>query len=293
MRRRFFLIYNTRAGTARTATVDAVASALIAAGASVERATSACESDARSEAAQAARSGRYEAIVTAGGDGTVRQAAAAASGSDCPVGAIMLGTGNVLAHELGLPRSPAAIADMLMNGKTLDVPLGRANGEPFLLMAGVGFDGRVVAELDHRLKQRIAKAAYVPPVLKALAAPLDRLVVTCDGETSDATWVVVTNSRCYGGQFVLTDRTSLEKPGLIAVLFRARSKPQLIGQLVSLAMGRLMRRIHGDVDMRPVRDVRIVSKANPVPVQIDGDVFSSTPLHVEDSGARVRLIVPR
>jgi diacylglycerol kinase family enzyme len=294
MRRRFFLIFNARAGTLRTRAVDAVVAALSASGARVERSCATSAELARTEAAAAARSGDFDAVVAAGGDGTVRQVAAAAADTDCAVGAIMLGTGNVLAYELALPRRAAAIAALLSRGPTLEVSLGRANGEPFLLMAGAGFDGRVVAALNHDLKQRIAKAAYLPPVLQALTVPLDRLQVDCDGVRSEATWVIVTNARRYGGAFVLSEHTRLAEPGLVAVLFRSRSKLVLSSQLASLAVGRLTLRAGrnaGDVEMRPVDAVQITSHG-PVPVQIDGDAFATTPLHVTRSDARVRLIVP-
>jgi diacylglycerol kinase family enzyme len=35
-----------------------------------------------------------------------------------------------------------------------------------------------------------------------------------------------------------------------------------------------------------------ISSQHPVPVQIDGDVFGSTPLEIEAGSAEVRLIVP-
>ena len=63
---------------------------------------------------KAAESGSYDAIVAAGGDGTIRHAAAALIGTDMALGIIPVGTGNVLAHEIGLARTPAAIARMLL-----------------------------------------------------------------------------------------------------------------------------------------------------------------------------------
>ena len=294
MRRRFFLIYNPSAGRDRRQYIEAVVAAMTACGAEVVHCQGASVEAARGEAAEAARSGTYDALVAAGGDGTVRQAAIAALGTSCPVGAVMMGTGNVLAHELGLPRAPEAVADMLQAGPAIDIDLAIANGEPFLLMASAGFDGRIVAGLNQTLKQRFARAAYGPTTLRALRAPLDRLRVMIDGTTHDCAWVIVTSASRYGGAFRLTRQTSIHTPGLVAMLFRPRTRVELIAQTIALARGDLDRRAALDPDWVtaiPCREAHITSEA-PAPTQIDGDASGMTPLHVRAGAERVSLIVP-
>jgi diacylglycerol kinase (ATP) len=295
MRRRFFLIFNPNAGTSRLAVVEDIVARLVNAGATIERCSATSAAGAQVEARIAAQSGRFDAIVAAGGDGTVRQAAIAATGTHCPVGAVMLGTGNVLAYELGLPRTAAALAAMLMQGPTLSVELGRANTEPFLLMAGVGFDGRIMAALSQHWKQRIKKAAFIKPVLGALARPLDVLSVNIDGLAHTATWAVITSARFYGGNFTLTAQTSIREPGLRAILFQASSKPQLIGQLMTLARSgldvRATRKASGITSLPCERAV--IRSLVSVPAQVDGDTFGSTPLEVTRGGGTVQLIVDR
>lgn len=293
MRSRFFLIFNPKAGLSRSRVVDTIVGLLQNAGATITRSNATTAEEARDQASRAARSGDYDAILAAGGDGTVRQAAAAAAGTSCPVAPIMLGTGNVLAHELGLPRRPDALARMIIDGPEVEIEMGLANGEPFLLMAGAGFDGRVIAGLDHGLKQRLWKLAYVPPVLRALASPADRLAITCDGKTGNAAWAIVSNARCYGGNFVLAPHTSIRSTGLQAILFDGPGRAQRLSQLLSLGLGRLATRAAkpaADVRMMPANDVTI-DAPHPVPVQIDGDDFGTTPLRVTTGGGRVRLIV--
>ena len=76
-------------------------------GATVTRMRGADIAGARTRAREAAESGSYDAIVAAGGDGTIRHVAAALIGTDTPLGIIPVGTGNVLAHEIGLAATPA------------------------------------------------------------------------------------------------------------------------------------------------------------------------------------------
>jgi diacylglycerol kinase family enzyme len=293
MRRRFFLVENPGAGVAGSPLVEDVARLLAKAGAEVTRTRGADIAAARLALRKAADSGSYDAIVAAGGDGTIREAAVALIGTDVALGIIPVGTGNVLAHEIGLARTPAAISSMLLQGPVAKVACAEANGEPFLLMVGAGFDARVVGALDQRLKSRLGKAAYAGPLLGAIIRPIDTLIVTVDGRRHGATWAVIANARHYGGHFVLAPRTGILERGLEAILFKTRSRAVLLGQLMSLAAGRLEpRAAHGDdIEMLACSRVSIQAR-RPVPVQIDGDAFGTTPVEIDAGTREVHLIVP-
>lgn len=293
MRSRFFLVENPGAGVAGTPLVEDVVRLLAKGGGLVTRASSADMQASRLAVRKAAESGGYDAILAAGGDGTIRNVAAALVGSDLPLGIIPVGTGNVLAHEIGLARTPAAIARMLLEGPVARVACAQANGEPFLLMVGVGFDARVVAALDQRLKSRLGKVAYAGPLLGAIMRPADTLLVTVDGRRHVATWAVIANARHYGGRFVLAPRTGILQRGLEVILFKTRSRAVLFSHLMSLATGQLEPRAQhdGDVEMLPCSRVSVTAR-NPVPIQIDGDAVGSTPVEVDAGTCEVCLIVP-
>jgi diacylglycerol kinase (ATP) len=294
MRRRYFLIYNPAAGKSRHTVVAQVEHALAAGGGEVVRCRATTSEAVGAEAAAAAQSGNFDALVAAGGDGTIRQAAVAVRDTGCPLGAIMIGTGNVLAHELGLPREPSAIAAMLQDGPAIPVELGLANGKPFLLMAGAGLDGRIIERLHLPLKRWIGKAAFGPAALSALSSPLDTITATIDGRAHRCTWAIVSNASHYGSTFRLTSRTSLTSPGLAAVLFRARNRRDVAAHLAQLAMSRLDVRADLDPDwvsIHPCTHAHITADPS-VPVQVDGDCFGATPLEVFQGGGYVSIIVP-
>jgi len=293
MRRRFFLVANPGAGIAGIPLLDEVVATLERGGAVVTRGVSADVEGARCEARRAADSGSCDAVVAAGGDGTARQVAAALIGSCTPLGIIPLGTGNVLAHEIGLSARADVVAHTLLVGPCVPVACALANGEPFLLMTGAGFDARVLQALDRRLKRRVGKFAYAGPVLGGLARPIDHLEVRLDGDAHRASWAVISNARHYAGGFVLARRAGIRHRGLQAVLFKATSPGTLVRQLVSLAMGQLDSRAarQGDVAMVSCSHATITSQ-HPVPTQLDGDVFGTTPLEVDAGSSEVDLIVP-
>jgi diacylglycerol kinase (ATP) len=95
-------------------------------------------------AAEAALSGRFDAVVAAGGDGTAHDAAEGLIGYSTPLGILPLGTGNVFARELNLPGSPEALAGTLLSSEAHPIPVGQVNGRPFLFVVGVGFDAEAV-----------------------------------------------------------------------------------------------------------------------------------------------------
>lgn len=244
-------------------------------------------------ARDAARNGGFDAVVAAGGDGTIRQIAAELIGTSVALAIVPGGTGNVLAHEIGLARNPDAVADMLLGGPTLPVTVARANGEPFLLMAGAGLDARVLQRLDAMLKSRIGKAAYGPATLRAVLHPLDTLRVRIGDTAYMATWAIIANARHYGGSFVLTRATDVARHGLVAVLFKSQSRTQLLAQLVSLARGQLELRAEraGDIEIVPCAQALIEADTS-IPTQLDGDVFGVTPLHVQTTTDLIALVVP-
>lgn len=290
MRRRFFLIENATAGRGRRSLTQAVIALLEDAGASVERCSGQGEQEAQRAAAAAARLGTYDAVIAAGGDGTIRHAAGAVAGTETALGIIPLGTANVLAHEIGLDRTTHDIARVLLRGPAQDIAPPLANGQVFLLMAGAGFDGRVIAALSHPVKGRVGKVAYAPATLRALGCVPDKLEVRVDGAMHRASWVVVANARHYGGRFVLAPNRSLQKSGLSAILFDAPDRLRLAACLLELATGRLAVSRH--VRAHACERVEIGAEL-PVPVQVDGDAFGATPLVVEAGvGPRVLLIVP-
>jgi diacylglycerol kinase family enzyme len=292
MRRRLFVISNPGAGLSRSSLIDDTLRALQRAGAVPSHTRPASIAATRLAAQQAAASGSYEAIVAAGGDGTIRHVAAALIDGSVPLGIIPVGTGNVLAHEIGLKPTADAVARTLLQGTTIEVACASANGEPFLLMAGAGFDARVLTDLDQRTKSLVGKLAYAAPLLGGLFRPLDTLSVAVDGQTCQANWVVIANSCHYGGGFVLTERTGIHQRGLVAILFKARTRTALAGMLTSLARGRLEEHAaRGHVEILPCSQATITSDT-PVPVQIDGDVVGSTPLTIDAGSSHVRLIVP-
>jgi diacylglycerol kinase family enzyme len=125
--------------------------------------------------------------------------------------------------------------------------------------------------------------------LRSLADPLPDLSVTVDGTAHRAAWLVVTRARRYGGSFLIAHGADLRDENLIAVLFQAGSRSDLVRLQLALVYGSL-ERARGVLHL-PCTRVS-VRASTPVACQVDGDPFGRTPLTIEASGPNLRLIVP-
>ncbi|WP_427870441.1 diacylglycerol/lipid kinase family protein [Leucobacter luti] len=131
-------------------------------------------------------------VIAAGGDGTVRAVAEelglgergseSGSGSgaaSAELGIVPLGTGNLLARNLGVPLgNPQAAFARALESEAVAVDLGearvtRAGGEDetfgFVVMVGFGVDAQMIVETDDELKARSGWLAYVESLGRAIS----------------------------------------------------------------------------------------------------------------------------
>ncbi len=201
---RMLIVFNPAAGARRRRRLFAALDLMRGLGMRPEVAETTHRGHAVEIARDAARAG-VGIVVAAGGDGTIAEVAAGLSGSDSALGVLPLGTANVLALELGLPRAPARAAEVLAMGRTalLHPGLARyADGREllFVQMLGAGFDAAVVHHLPGGLKRAIGKAAYVLQTMREMPRyPFPKLRAVLDGRPEDAVSAIVTKGRLYAG----------------------------------------------------------------------------------------------
>lgn len=106
------------------------------------------------------------AIIAAGGDGTINEVINGMVKSDVPLAILPLGTTNVLAKELGIPEYINGAMEAIVSRKPRTVSLGRIELNPgtdsayaryFCLMAGIGFDGKAVHDINNAVKKSPAR----------------------------------------------------------------------------------------------------------------------------------------
>ncbi len=170
--------------------------------------------DARDIARQAAAEG-IELLLVAGGDGTVNEAAQGVLGSETTLGVVPVGSGNGLARSLGIPLRPGPALEALENGVARRIDVGVVNGEPFVNVAGVGFDAAVgiAFESNGRGGGRRGVLTYLRLGLaRSFSYPPARVTLEAGGEHIETRALVVTfaNGRQYGAGAVIAPRARLD-----------------------------------------------------------------------------------
>src|SRR5690242_12220784 len=111
-----------------------------------------------------------DVVVAVGGDGAVLQVVQKLAETDVALAIVPMGTGNLLAGNLGIPKDAEKAAAVAIAAVTADagrrrIDLGRmtAGGKKryFAVACGVGFDAKVMDRTAKSTKLRFGKLAYL------------------------------------------------------------------------------------------------------------------------------------
>ncbi len=285
------IIFNPAAGPRRTRGLWRVLDVLIANGVRLELVETAHPGHATELAREAARAG-VPLVVAAGGDGTIAEIANGLAGSETRLGVIPLGTANVLAHELGLPFAPRAVAAALAFGRTraLFPGVARCGGASrlFVQMLGVGFDAQVVHNVGLGLKRLCGRWAYVAQSAREIVRyPYAPIRLRLDGVAMEAASVIVSKGRFYAGPYTLAPRAAPGEPVFQVALFAWSGRGATVFYGAALPLDRL----HKAPGLKVVEARQIEFLDERVPAQADGDPAGHTPIVVTAAAAPLRIVI--
>jgi YegS/Rv2252/BmrU family lipid kinase len=239
--------------------------------------------------------------IAIGGDGTVRGVVSRLM--KCPgkltppVLVVPMGTANLLGKHLGTRWNNRQRADNVASAvaelKTVELDLASANGELFLLIAGVGLDASIVHELDRIRSGPIGYASYALPAAMAFGRyAYPPLTVTVDDQVIAKNLPAVAfvgNVPEYGTGFPILPFARPDDGLLDVCVLPCAGRIDAIRQFMRAVTGAHVD-AEGTVYTRGTR-IRIES-AEPAPIQLDGEAAGHTPLQIELLPQKVRFIVP-
>jgi YegS/Rv2252/BmrU family lipid kinase len=241
--------------------------------------------------AEAAVAATVQLIVICGGDGTVMACLSGLADSGVPVAIIPVGSGNLLARNLGIPLGLDESLATAVDGMDRRIDLGRLGDQPFAVMAGMGFDAAMMADTTEGMKRFAGWPAYVVSGLRHLRDPVMRVRICIDDgpmlRRSARTVLVGNVGQLEGGLELLPDAAADD--GLLDVAVVA---PRTLRDWLRVAYRIARHRRHDRHLERFTGQTISIEADRVVPRQIDGEVIDEgrrIDVHVEPGALVVRV----
>jgi diacylglycerol kinase family enzyme len=247
--------------------------------------------------AEAAQAEGLDAVVAAGGDGTISAAARALAGSDRPLGIIPLGTLNHFARDSGLPTDAGQAVAAISSGRIREVDVAEVNGRVFVNNSAVGLYPLIVRdrEAQQRRLGRSKRLAMLVASLRALYRfSRRRLTIRlADGQAPVETPLLfVGNNRYDTNLLTLGRRASVDRGELCLYAPLARNRFHFLRLALRSLFGRLDQ-VRDFVNLDGLQQVEVGSRSPSLSVAVDGETVTlETPLRYRIRPGALRLLVP-
>jgi diacylglycerol kinase (ATP) len=281
------IIFNPKAGSSKLAKLNKIIAEL-----NKNNTVTLFETTAAGDATNIARteSARFDIVVAAGGDGTINEVV---NGIDpnTPLAIIPMGTANIVAIEAGISNNSKAICAAINQGKTKRAYVSTINNKKFILMAGIGYDAKVVNNIHPKLKKVFGKLIFALEGLKQFFKLKEfNITITSNNQTHYANWVLITNAKYYAGPHSITKRTNIFNENLVCYLFQDLTKLSFLYNLFliiffgDLSKSKKIKTIHSSSFD--------ISSQHTTPIQCDGEPFGYLPATIQTNKEFINLIIP-
>ena len=243
-------------------------------------------------------SAQAELIIASGGDGTVSAVAGKLANTGIPLGVIARGTANAFANALGIPTDIPTACETILAGHTQSVDLATCNGDPMMLLAGIGLEANAIAAASREAKDRFGILAYIVAGIGQLRA-LELFDVTIETDdstiTCQASAITVANAAPPTSILAQGADEVIYTDGLLDVtIFAPANTLDAMMASYHLLQSALQNRatIRDDIGYLRTRNVRITANP-PQKVVVDGEVIEADSIQVNCIPLGLNLFVPK
>ncbi len=221
----------------------------------------------------------YDRLIVAGGDGSVSFAINELIKNnfnfkdDFAIGYIPAGTANLLQAELSMNKKVDDIVNILISNNYKPSNLVKINENYFFLMAGIGWDAKIVHSINSKIKKILGKIIFgIKGFQYFLFMNNKKLNVTFDGQFYQADWILSSNTKYYAGHHKI-NKTNIFEDKLVTYIFKDLTRISLLYSIFLIIL-------NGDLSKNKnvitTYSQNITIDGNDlIPVQIDGDNFGS------------------
>ena len=240
---------------------------------------------------------QFDRLIFAGGDGSVcfgiNEMFKSNTLKDKLVGYIPAGTANILQIETQIKKKAEEIYNVLVSDRHKKISLAKINDKYFFLMAGIGFDSRIVESINTNIKKYLGKIIFA---LKGFQHFLflknEKMEVEIENEKIMADWILCTNSKYYAGPHSITNDTNIFDNKIVAYIFKDLTRIKLLYYVwLILTKGDLT--AAKSVIKKELDRLKINGVNNKLLSQVDGENcgYDNT-LEIQKTDKFINLLVP-
>ena len=218
-----------------------------------------------------------EAVVIAGGDGSLNAVAPALIKTGLPLGILPTGTANDLARTLGIPTDIEQAADLIATGHRQAIDIGEVNGHHFFNVASIGLSADLANSLSRETKRRFGRFGYALTALRVLAEarPFHAEISSAEGTARVKTLqIAIGNGRYYGGGMAVEESATIDDGHLDLYSLEVDRVWKLLLMAKAFRAGR-----HGLwEEVRATKGEHFeIRTRHPHPINTDGELVTFTP----------------
>ena len=238
----------------------------------------------------------YDRLIVAGGDGSVSFAINELIKNnfnfkdDFAIGYIPAGTANLLQAELSMNKKVDDIVNVLVSNNYKSSNLVKINDNYFFLMAGIGWDAKIVHSINSKIKKILGKIIFgIKGFQYFLFMNNKKLNVTFDGQFYQADWILSSNTKYYAGHHKI-NKTNIFEDKLVTYIFKDLTRISLLYSIFLIILNGDLSK-NKNVITTYAQNITIDGN-DLIPVQIDGDNFGSyKKIHLNLSNKKVNFLV--
>jgi diacylglycerol kinase family enzyme len=264
-------------------------------------------------------------VIAAGGDGTVNEVACGLLDTDATLGVLPVGTTNTWALQMGIPALnpmlPSAkasklvsdleeritrplpanyyrkvllnAAQVLVEGHAVAVDVGEVAGRYFLMWAGIGLDAAVAESISLKEKRALGSWGYLLPALGTVRRyPSTDVWLNLDGNVikTSTPLIVVSNIQLYGGVLPIGAKARVNDAKLDVCVFKGDGFFTFAQHALKVLSRQHLR--DPKIEYYQCRKI-VVESARALPVHVDGEPFTETPVTIHTLPSALKVIVPK
>ena len=232
-----------------------------------------------------------DALVVAGGDGTIMRLLNTLADTQIPVYMLPLGNESLFSKEFGMTLDFDELLRRLHRRNLDKHYFAVANSQPFFSMLSVGLDSQVIERLAKIRSGPVTHLSYVGPTISLLLqhkAPTISLKV--DGEekfNSISGYFIVANCKQYALQMRFVPEATSKENKLHARFFPYKS---ILGFTKYSLQALLKIPFKQSVAPLYVGEQFEITTKNPYPTQADGDPLGNTPLVAQTTNKQILVL---